>query len=69
MGVSYEYETDVTTMIKQLQRIEKKYGGNTKLTLPNPGYYDPHFEGINSCLTAVFSEKKGHAIIIEKDIT
>ena len=68
MGVSYEYETDVRTMIKQLQRIEKRYGGETTLRLVNPGYYDPNFEGRNSCLTARYSSKLGHAIIVEKNI-
>jgi hypothetical protein len=68
MGVSYEYETSVGEMIKQLQRISNKYGKETTLTLPNPGFYDPNFEGRNSCLTAIFSNEKGHAIIVERNI-
>lgn len=68
MGVSYEYETDIKTMIKQLQRIGKRYGFETTLSLQNPDHYDPNFEGRNSCLTAIFSNKEGHAIIVEKNI-
>jgi hypothetical protein len=68
MGISYEYDTTVGAMVKQLMRIAAKYGEDTRLTLPKPGMYDPNFEGRNSCLTAVFSEKHGHAIIKEKDI-
>ncbi len=68
MGVSYEYTTTIGEMIKDLQRLAKKHGRNTALTLPSPGYYDPNFEGRNSKLTARFCEHKGHAIIREKDI-
>lgn len=68
MGVSYEYETTVGTMIKQLARIADKYGHDTTLQMPSPGMYDPHFEGRNSCLTARYVEREKRAIIVEKDI-
>jgi len=68
MGISYEYDTTINEMIKDLQKLARKHGESTTLTLPRPGMYDPHFEGANSKLTAVFSEREGHAIITEKDI-
>ena len=68
MGISYEYDTTIYEMIKDLQKLAKKHGPKTILQLPNPGMYDPYFEGANSKLTAVFSKKKGRAIITQKDI-
>jgi len=68
MGISYEYDTTVGEMIKDLQKLAKKHGLGVRLALPSPGMYDPHFEGGNSKLTAEFSERKGHALIREKDI-
>ncbi len=68
MGISYEYDTTIGEMIKDLQKLARKYGEDTTLMLPRPGMYDPHFEGTNSKLTAVFSERKGHAIIVQEDI-
>jgi len=68
VGISYEYDTTIGEMIKDLLKLAKKHGKNAPLSLPSPGMYDPHFEGANSKLTAVFSERKGHAIIVQKDI-
>jgi len=68
MGISYEYDTTVGEMIKDLRKLANKHGPDTVLQLPTPGMYDPHFEGGNSKLTAEFSERKGHAIILQKDI-
>jgi len=68
MGVSYEYDTTVYEMIKDLQKLATIYGPDTILQLLSPGMYDPHFEGANSKLTAEFSKRKGHAIILQKDI-
>ena len=70
MGVSYEYETTIKKLIADLKELGKKHGINTKVMLPNSGYFDPNFEGRNSKLTAIFSERIGrnHVIIVEKDI-
>jgi len=68
MGISYEYDTTIYEMIKDLRKLAAKHGPDTILTLPSPDMYDPHFEGANSKLTAVFSERKGRAIIVQEDI-
>lgn len=68
MSVSWEYDTTIGGMIKDLQRLALKHGVEMKLSLPSPGFFDPHFEGRNSKLTAKFSEQQGHVLIVEKDI-
>jgi hypothetical protein len=66
MGVSYEYETTIAGLIKDLRKLGKEHGVSTKITLPSPGFYDPNFEGRNSKLTAIFSKREDHVLIVQK---
>jgi hypothetical protein len=68
MGVSYEYDTTIAELIKDLRKLGKEHGIKTKITLPNPGNYDPNFEGRNSKLTAIFSKRENHVLIVQEDI-
>jgi len=68
VGISYEYETTIAELIKDLEKLGKEYGTDMTVTLPDPGLYDPNFEGRNSKLTAAFSKRQDHVLIVRKNI-
>jgi hypothetical protein len=65
MSFELEYDTTLDALIKDLQKLRKELGGKARVRLPRPGRYDPHFEGMNSKLTAV--ARLDEVVIVEKD--
>ena len=73
MGTSYEYETTIDELITDLNKLRKIHGGDMTVQLPDPGHYDPHFEGRNSKLTVKFDEHHlypdwSRVIIVQEDL-
>lgn len=58
MGVSYEYDTTIDELIKDLKKLRKEYGGGKCVSLSNPGFYDPYFDGRDCRIKPVVRDDK-----------